>query len=190
MGRNVRRGIAAVVALATAGVIVLVATPPASAKHTVAKAVLLDASGAKVGTVELKGDKKHADEVRVKLDAPGAVPLDAFHGFHIHTVGSCVGPDFASAGGHWDPGGPHKHSEHAGDLPSVLIGPDGAAEMRFDTARLDVEALFDADGSAVILHAGRDNYANIPENPYGPLTEGTYKTGDAGSRYACGVVTR
>ena len=63
--------------------------------------------------------------------------------------------------------------------------------------------LFDRDGSAVIVHAGRDNYANIPattptgaeryhshtEDVFGP-DSASLATGDAGARFACGVVNR
>jgi superoxide dismutase, Cu-Zn family len=47
------------------------------------------------------------------------------HGMHVHEVGSCVGPSFTSAGGHFDPG-PNgnsspdgNHPFHAGDLPNL-----------------------------------------------------------------------
>ena len=49
--------------------------------------------------------------------------------------------------------------------------------------------LFDADGSAFILHANADNYANIPTDRYDPDPDATtLATGDAGSRIACGVI--
>ena len=54
--------------------------------------------------------------------------------------------------------------------------------------------LLDADGSAVVLHAGRDNFANIPaayssgEPPVAGPNAATLGTGDAGGRFACGVV--
>ena len=56
--------------------------------------------------------------------------------------------------------------------------------------------LFDADGSAIIVHEGRDNLANIPERyhshteyVFGP-DSATLGTGDAGARLACGVIQR
>jgi superoxide dismutase, Cu-Zn family len=71
---------------------------------------------------------------------------------------------------------------------------DGTASIRFETDRFSVAELFDADGSAVIAHAGRDNFANIPtryhshtEDVFGP-DSATLATGDAGGRTACGVV--
>jgi Cu-Zn family superoxide dismutase len=126
--------------------------------------------------------------------------LGDFHGFHVHTTGVCTpapsgatNVPFGSAGGHWNPTGAG-HGSHTGDLPSVLVQADGRAHQELDTDRFDVQELLDADGSAVILHAGRDNFANIPaayssgEPPVPGPNAATLSTGDAGGRYACGVV--
>jgi Cu-Zn family superoxide dismutase len=54
-----------------------------------------------------------------------------------------------------------------------------------------MHGLLDADGSAVIIHAGSDNYGNIPAGRYDPdADETTLNTGDAGGRVACGVFAR
>jgi len=70
-----------------------------------------------------------------------------------------------------------------------LVNADGTGEARFKTDRYDVANLFDADGSAIIIHASPDNFANIPARyaPTGPDAT-TLGTGDAGGRFACGVV--
>jgi Cu-Zn family superoxide dismutase len=72
---------------------------------------------------------------------------------------------------------------------------NGSAYAEMETDRFDVSEVLDGNGSAVVLHAGRDNFANIPSayssgTPAvpGPNTA-TNSTGDAGGRYACGVVT-
>jgi Cu-Zn family superoxide dismutase len=126
----------------------------------------------------------------VSAEVWGVAP--EFHGFHVHAVGECV-PPFTSAGGHFNPDGV-PHGDHAGDLPSLLVNGDSTAELRFKTDRFTLSDLFDADGSAVIVHAGRDNFANIPSryhshtyDTFGPDTD-TLATGDAGGRTACGVV--
>jgi Cu-Zn family superoxide dismutase len=154
-----------------------------------AVATLTDANGQKVGIVTFK--ERHG-KVDVSAEVWGVTP--EFHGFHVHAVGECV-PPFTSAGGHFNPGGV-PHGEHAGDMPSLLVNADGTAELQFETDRFSVSDLFDADGSAVIVHAGRDNFANIPTryhshtyNVFGPDPD-TLATGDAGSRTACGVVER
>lgn len=110
-----------------------------------------------------------------------------FHGFHIHGVGQCEpAEDFTTAGGHFNPDGT-THGEHIGDLPSFYALENGGAMMFFMTDAFTVEDLMDDDGSAFMIHAGRDNYGNIPER-YGEADDATLGAGDAGSRVACGVV--
>jgi superoxide dismutase, Cu-Zn family len=148
---------------------------------------LRNASGADVGFVKLT---KQGGKVIVRGEVSGLTP--GFHGFHVHGVGQCVAP-FTSAGGHYNPGGVG-HGSHAGDMPSLLVLDDGTAEGQFATDNFAIDELFDADGSAIIVHAGADNFANIPTR-YQSTTEGvfgpdsaTLATGDAGARVACGVV--
>ena len=132
-----------------------------------------------------------SDEVQLVLELSGLTPGE--HAFHIHDKGDCSAPDASSAGGHWNPTA-SGHGSHTGDLPSILIRANGKAHQEFDTDRFNVRALLDADGSAVVLHAGRDNFANIPaayssgEPPVTGPNAATLGTGDAGGRFACGVV--
>ena len=42
-----------------------------------------------------------ADGLHVVVKAMGLTP--GTHAVHIHTTGTCTGPDFTSAGGHWNP---------------------------------------------------------------------------------------
>jgi Cu-Zn family superoxide dismutase len=79
-------------------------------------------------------------------------------------------------------------------MPSLLVLADGTAQAQFASDRFAIDELFDADGSAIIVHAAADNFANIPTR-YQSTTEGvfgpdsaTLGTGDAGARVACGVV--
>jgi Cu-Zn family superoxide dismutase len=146
-----------------------------------AEATLYDASGNAVGEVKLKQER---DVVAVEAEFD-AVPA-GFHGFHVHAIGNCTGPAFTSAGGHLNPAGLN-HGSHAGDMPVLLVKGDGSAVATFETDRFTVDQLFDADGSAIIVHANADNYANIPA-AYGPANATTLATGDAGGRFACGVI--
>jgi Cu-Zn family superoxide dismutase len=113
-----------------------------------------------------------------------------FHGFHVHETGSCQGPSFTSAGGHFNPTGAN-HPNHAGDMPVLYVNADGTATAAFFTDRFGVRQLFDVDGSAIVVHADPDNHANIPTDRYDPDPDATtLATGDAGARIACGVVSR
>ena len=88
-----------------------------------------------------------------------------------------------NVGGHWNPTGA-VHGGHSGDLPSIQVLADGTGEARSVTGRFDPSEI---DGRAVILHAGPDNFANIPSR-YGVADDVTNRTGDAGDRIACGIV--
>jgi len=179
--------------LVLVGVLVLLGgmliTRVGQADEKVAVATLQDASGADVGWARFERD---GAAVHVKARAYGLTP--GFHGFHVHTLGVCdraVG--FTSAGGHYNPTGA-AHAHHAGDMPSLLVKQDGTAELDLRTDGFTVDQLLDADGSAVIVHAGPDNFGNIPSRYLSGalLTPGpdatTLATGDAGARAACGVV--
>jgi Cu-Zn family superoxide dismutase len=118
-----------------------------------------------------------------------------FHGFHVHTTGLCeagaaAGP-FTTAGGHYT-GGSTTHGDHAGDLPSLLATADGKARLGFVTDRFTLAELRAGDGSAVMIHEGRDNFANIPQRYVSGGVPGpdatTLATGDAGTRAVCGVI--
>jgi Cu-Zn family superoxide dismutase len=122
------------------------------------------------------------------------------HGFHLHTTGACepdsadpTDPsktgDFLSAGGHLAQEG-QSHGDHSGDLPPLLVAEDGTASMTVTTDRVGRDDVLDEDGTAVMVHADPDNFANIPDRyaPQGP-DEATRKTGDAGGRVACAALT-
>ncbi len=158
----------------------------------VERVTLRDADGERVGKVWMR---QHRSHVRVSASLR-SLPA-GFHGFHVHTTGICdpadpAGP-FMSAGGHYNPDVDHTHGEHAGDMPSLYVSAKGWARLSFTTDAFTLAELRDADGSAVMVHAGRDNFANIPADRYtsleGPVPDSaTLRTGDAGDRYACGVV--
>jgi len=148
-----------------------------------AKADLLNAKGEKVGTLTLT---QEADRVRVAVEVSNLPP--GFHGFHIHAVGKCE-PPFTSAGGHFNPTN-QSHPNHAGDLPNLLVNADGKASAVLNTARFKVADIFDADGSALIIHADPDNHANIASRYRPDPDTATLSTGDAGGRIACGVISK
>lgn len=107
------------------------------------------------------------------------------HGTHLHMVGTCEGPAFTSAGGHLNPAG-HQHGtlnpsgSHLGDLPNLVVNAAGVGTLSADLSgtRASAEtALFDTDGTAVVIHADPDDYKTDP-------------TGNSGTRIACGVLRK
>jgi Cu-Zn family superoxide dismutase len=171
-----------------------------------ARATLRVADGTEIGQVTFQG-RRTVTEVRVKLARlPANWSLDAFHGFHVHAnnVGvdnGCIADPnaapsqwFVSADGHWKADG-QDHAGHHGDMPSIMVNADGSAEMTFVTGRFDPDALA---GRAVIVHAGPDNFGNIPLGTASTqytansdaATTATKNTGNAGDRLACGVIER
>ena len=104
------------------------------------------------------------------------------HGAHLHTVGRCDAPDFTTAGGHLNPLG-KKHGthnpqgSHLGDLPNLVVAADGTGSLTIPLAGTAAEleaSLFDGDGTAIVVHAGPDDYMTDP-------------AGNSGGRIACGV---
>ena len=89
------------------------------------KASLADAKGENVGEATLE---EVMGRIKIQLKVSKLPP--GVHAFHIHAAGSCEGPDFKSASGHFNPYGRkhgHKNPEgaHAGDLPNITVGADG-----------------------------------------------------------------
>ena len=153
---------------------------PAHAQAQTAKAALKDAQGKDVGEVQLV---QVTNGVLIRMALKGA--LAGERAFHIHAVGKCEAP-FTSAGPHFNPAG-HKHGleakegSHAGDMPNLHIPPSGElvieiANPMVTLAKGQPNSLFDADGSAIVIHAGKDDYRSDP-------------AGNAGDRIICGVVT-
>lgn len=155
-----------------------VAQPPMAAT-----AVLSSTAGEVVGGATFT---QQADRVRVEVAVTGLPP--GFHGFHVHAVGRCEPEtNFASAGPHLNPGG-HTHAEHGGDQPNLYVTADGTGMLAFMTDRYTVADLLGPEGTALIVHALPDNFANIPAR-YAPAPdEMTLATGDSGPRIACGVI--
>ena len=149
------------------------------------------ASAAGVGATMLRSDGSAAgqaqftakpDGVWLDLTVSGLAP--GLHGLHLHAIGACTTPDFASAGAHWNPMS-HKHGlqspdgAHLGDLPNLDVAPDGTGHIAtlVAGATLDggMHGLLDADGTALVVHASPDDNMTDP-------------TGNSGGRQLCGVV--
>jgi len=143
-----------------------------------ASATLMDSTGARVGVATFSVVDSG---VRLGVSVSGLTPGP--HGIHIHEQGACTGPDFGSAGGHLNPAGKQHGADnpagmHMGDMPNLEIAAGGTASTVIPLAPgLDPETLFDADGTAIVVHAGPDDYRTDP-------------SGNSGARLACGVLSR
>jgi len=138
----------------------------------------------------------------VTVDTTGNSKLSpGSHGMHIHSVGKCeansVAPtggsagNFQSAGGHLQVGGRTEHPA-SGDLTPLNIRSDGSGKVVATTDAFKADDLKGPEGSALIIHEGPDNFANIPQRYThdgvpGPDAE-TMATGDSGARVACAVL--
>jgi superoxide dismutase, Cu-Zn family len=160
------------------------ATLPAVAAETGtvgASAELKNARGETVGSATLLPTSTGA---RIQVQVKGFTDAKAGErGIHIHAVGSCAAPDFTSAGGHFNPtakkhGLNNPEGHHAGDLSNISF--DAAGNANYEAVVQDIAfeqgaagSIFDADGSAIVIHAGPDDLMTDP-------------AGNSGSRIACG----
>nr|WP_298924891.1 superoxide dismutase family protein [uncultured Erythrobacter sp.] len=155
-------------------------TSEADAEAVIATADMTAADGTSKGKVTLSNL-----DGRLSL----ALEIQGFEtgekAFHLHTAGQCEGPDFKSAGGHLNPfakshGSLNEDGKHLGDFPNIDVSSEGNVntELPIEGDPTDLLALiFDTDGTAVMIHAGPDDYISDP-------------AGAAGPRIACGVLER
>lgn len=136
---------------------------------------LINSSGQPIGTVRAT---QTSGGVTLAVSASG-LP-HGLHGIHLHSVGRCDPPKFESAGSHWNPAA-RKHGfdnpagPHAGDLPNISASSSGIIGESMVLAHASLAQLADADGSALVIHAGVDDYLTDP-------------AGASGGRIACAVL--
>ncbi len=148
-----------------------------------ASAKIMNAQGMQIGTAKLKAVK---DGVQISVKVAGLSTGD--HGIHVHTVGKCEGPDFKTAGGHFNPTMAHHGMNntmdphpHAGDLPNLTVAANGKGSASFldksVTLADGANSLFHDGGTALVIHAKADDLMSDP-------------SGNSGDRVACGVIQK
>ncbi len=145
-----------------------------------ATATLHQANGAPAGSAIITAA---GTEVSITIAVVG-LPQGP-HGMHLHAIGKCDAPAFTSAGAHLNPharqhGLENPAGSHLGDLPGITANSIGAGRVTASLrgSREEIEAaLFDADGTAIVVHAAADDNRTDP-------------SGNSGARIACGVLTR
>jgi superoxide dismutase, Cu-Zn family len=146
-----------------------------------ASARVSDATGRLLATATFR---EAPDQVLISLTFPDPSALTGTHGIHIHEVGRCDPPDFASAGGIFDPFGRQHGLRNAdgpmaGDVPSLVIGPNGLAAYNTSAPLVKLSpgptSLLRPGGTSLVIFAEADDGTTQPE-------------GNAGPRIACGII--
>jgi Cu-Zn family superoxide dismutase len=140
---------------------------------------LKDPTGKTIGTAKIMAEKKG---VKMHVEVAGLSPGE--HAIHFHEKGVCTGPDFKSAGGHFNP--THKEhgfddpkGPHVGDMRNFTVGADGKAVVDVTDERATLspgaDSLLLEGGTSIVIHAKPDDYKSQP-------------AGNAGDRVACGEI--
>lgn len=136
---------------------------------------LINSAGTSIGTVRVFAENTG---LTLRLEATGLPP--GKHGVHLHAVGRCDAPKFTTAGPHWNPtqkqhGHRNPQGYHTGDLGNLGVGADGKLVAGLLVPGAAFDALRDADGTALVIHASEDDEITDP-------------SGNSGDRIACAVL--
>lgn len=148
-----------------------------NAKMPEAEADVTSATNKNINAVVLFKDTD--DGLKITAHATGLTP-NSTHGFHIHQMGKCDGPDYKSAGDHFNPtkmkhGAPQSEKSHMGDMGNLKADAKGEAHMEMVLSKADAKELKEISGKSVLIHEKADDYKSQP-------------AGDSGARIACGVI--
>ena len=109
---------------------------------------------------------------------------EGLHGFHIHEFGD-LSDGCDSAGGHYNPTGVD-HGDidngHVGDLGNITADSNGVAKFSIKAKRIHLHGPTSIVGRAVVVHKDQDDVGKGGD-------EESLKTGNAGERAGCGVIS-
>ena len=139
---------------------------------------------------------EHSDAVKgsiLLIQAPGTATLvkgtitgltPGEHGFHIHEFGD-MSDGCKSMGGHYNPDGVDHgdiNEGHVGDLGNITADDSGTAKFTIEAKRVDLLGDRSVIGRGFVVHSDKDDLGKGGD-------EESLKTGNAGDRLACGVIT-
>lgn len=155
-------------------------TAMSTSNPDVLKVNIINSAGKNIGTAEFT---QKANKVYILVEAESLPP--GIHGIHFHNIGQCDGPDFTSAGPHFNPqsklhGFHNPQGYHAGDLPNILVGAEGKVKTMIVSETVTLEqgkpnSILKPEGTSLVIHEKADDYVTDP-------------SGNSGNRIACGII--